>query len=112
VFVNMTGVRAPRPSSRHDRAAGTNVTVSSAAAIRPGLRGARRGAAAVRNLMGHIHTVLRNQGIAPHHSCGRVDTPENRSPPTARLRYDDAAGDVAAPSSLRHAPATVAEEIV
>ena len=49
-----------------ERREGTIVTVASLAADRPGLvGGAPYGAAkaAVRNLMGHVHTVYRNQGI-------------------------------------------------
>ena len=67
--VNMTGVYALTQAVLPDmiaRGGGTIVTVSSAAAFRPGLLGgAPYGAAkaAVLNLMGHIHTVLRDKGI-------------------------------------------------
>jgi NADP-dependent 3-hydroxy acid dehydrogenase YdfG len=85
--VNMTGVylltQAVLPGMI-ERGGGTIVTVSSAAAFRPGLLGgAPYGAAkaAVRNLMGHIHTVLRDKGIrATTILPAEVDTPilENR----------------------------------
>jgi NADP-dependent 3-hydroxy acid dehydrogenase YdfG len=61
------------------RGGGTIVTVSSAAALRPGLiGGAPYGAAkaAQRNLMGHVHTVLRDKGIrATTILPAEVDTP-------------------------------------
>jgi NADP-dependent 3-hydroxy acid dehydrogenase YdfG len=80
--VNLTGVylltQAVLPGMI-ERGAGTIVTVSSLAALRPGLiGGAPYGAAkaAVRNLMGHIHTVLRNHGIrATTVMPAEVDTP-------------------------------------
>ncbi|OGK99455.1 MAG: 3-oxoacyl-ACP reductase [Candidatus Rokubacteria bacterium RIFCSPHIGHO2_12_FULL_73_22] len=61
------------------RGGGTIVTVSSLAALKPGLiGGAPYGAAkaAVRNLMGHVHTVLRDRGIrATTIMPAEVDTP-------------------------------------
>jgi NADP-dependent 3-hydroxy acid dehydrogenase YdfG len=76
-----------------ERGAGTIVTVGSVAAIRPGLiGGAPYGAAkaAVLNLMGHIHTVLREKGIrATTIMPAEVDTPilANRPlPPDATAR--------------------------
>jgi NADP-dependent 3-hydroxy acid dehydrogenase YdfG len=94
--VNMTGVYLLTQAVLPDmiaRGAGTVVTVSSAAAFRPGLLGgAPYGAAkaAVRNLMGHIHTVLRDKGIrATTILPAEVDTPilENRPlVPDARAR--------------------------
>lgn len=62
-----------------ERGGGTIVTVSSVAAIRPGLiSGAPYGAAkaAARNLMGHVHAVLRDKGIrAVTILPAEVDTP-------------------------------------
>jgi NADP-dependent 3-hydroxy acid dehydrogenase YdfG len=62
-----------------ERGGGTIVTVSSASALRPGLiGGAPYGAAkaGVRNLMGHVHNVLRAKGIrATTILPGEVDTP-------------------------------------
>src|SRR5438105_12393644 len=76
-----------------ERGGGTIVTVSSAAALRPGLiGGAPYGAAkaGVRNLMGHVHNVLRAKGIrATTIMPGEVDTPilDNRPlPPDATAR--------------------------
>jgi NADP-dependent 3-hydroxy acid dehydrogenase YdfG len=96
VAVNLTGVYALTQAVLPDmiaRGGGTIVTVSSAAALRPGLLGgAPYGAAkaAVRNLMGHIHTVLRDKGIrATTVLPAEVDTPilENRPlVPDARAR--------------------------
>jgi NADP-dependent 3-hydroxy acid dehydrogenase YdfG len=87
VAVNLTAVytliQAVLPGMI-ERGAGTIVTVSSLAALRPGLiGGAPYGAAkaGVRNLMGHVHTVLRNKGIrATTILPAEVDTPilENR----------------------------------
>jgi len=75
------------------RGGGTIVTVSSLAALKPGLiGGAPYGAAkaAVRNLMGHVHTVLRDRGIrATTIMPAEVDTPilERRPlPPDAAAR--------------------------
>src|SRR5437773_11939412 len=75
------------------RGGGTVVTVSSVAALRPGLiGGAPYGAAkaAVRNLVGHVHTVLRDKGIrATTVMPAEVDTPilNNRPlPPDAAAR--------------------------
>jgi NADP-dependent 3-hydroxy acid dehydrogenase YdfG len=94
--VNMTGVYALIQAVLPDmiaRGGGTIVTVSSVAAIRPGLLGgAPYGAAkaAVRNLMGHVHTVLRDKGIrATTILPAEVDTPilDNRPlVPDARAR--------------------------
>jgi NADP-dependent 3-hydroxy acid dehydrogenase YdfG len=62
-----------------ERGSGTIVTVGSLAALKPGLiGGAAYGAAkaAVRNLMGHVHNTLRNQGIrATIIMPAEVDTP-------------------------------------
>jgi NADP-dependent 3-hydroxy acid dehydrogenase YdfG len=62
-----------------ERGGGTIVTVGSLAALKPGLiGGAAYGAAkaAVRNLMGHVHNTLRNQGIrATIIMPAEVDTP-------------------------------------
>jgi NADP-dependent 3-hydroxy acid dehydrogenase YdfG len=76
-----------------ERGGGTIVTVSSVAALRPGLlSGAAYGAAkaGVRNLMSYIHSVLRNQGIrATTILPAEVDTPilDNRPlRPDARAR--------------------------
>ena len=94
--VNMTGVYALTQAVLPDmiaRGGGTIVTVSSTAALRPGLLGgAPYGAAkaAVRNLMGHVHTVLRDKGIrATTILPAEVDTPilDNRPlVPDARAR--------------------------
>jgi NADP-dependent 3-hydroxy acid dehydrogenase YdfG len=94
--VNMTGVylltQAVLPGMI-ERGGGTIVTVSSAAAFRPGLLGgAPYGAAkaAARTLMGHVHTVLRDKGIrATTILPAEVDTPilDNRPlVPDARAR--------------------------
>jgi NADP-dependent 3-hydroxy acid dehydrogenase YdfG len=87
VAVNLTGIytliQAVLPGMI-ECGGGTIVTVSSLAALRPGLiGGAPYGAAkaGVRNLMGHVHTVLRNKGIrATTILPAEVDTPilENR----------------------------------
>jgi NADP-dependent 3-hydroxy acid dehydrogenase YdfG len=94
--VNLTGVYAITQAaigSMLERGGGTIVTVSSVAALRPGLiSGAAYGAAkaGVRNLMGHVHTVYRNQGIrATTIMPAEVDTPIlDRRPvvPDARAR--------------------------
>jgi NADP-dependent 3-hydroxy acid dehydrogenase YdfG len=94
--VNLTGVyvltQAVLPTMIA-RGGGTIVTIGSVAAIRPGLiGGAPYGAAkaAVLNLMGHIHTVLREKGIrATTIMPAEVDTPilANRPlPPDAKAR--------------------------
>ena len=69
INVNLTGVyaliQAALPSMI-EHGGGTIVTVGSVAATRPGLiGGAPYGAAkaGVLNLMGHVHTVLRDKGI-------------------------------------------------
>jgi NADP-dependent 3-hydroxy acid dehydrogenase YdfG len=123
--VNMTGVYALTQAVLPDmiaRGGGTIVTVSSAAAFRPGLLGgAPYGAAkaAVRNLMGHVHTVLRDKGIrATTILPAEVDTPilENRPlVPDARARTTMMQPeDVAAAILLcvTMPPRTVVEEIV
>lgn len=123
--VNLTGVylltQAVLPGMI-ERGAGTIVTVSSLAALRPGLiGGAPYGAAkaAVRNLMGHIHTVLRNHGIrATTVMPAEVDTPilDNRPlPPDAAARAtmmqpEDVARVILLCVTLP--PRTVIEEIV
>lgn len=80
--VNLTGVYAitrEAIGSMLERGGGTIVTVSSLAALRPGLiSGAAYGAAkaGVRNLMEHVHAVYRNQGIrATTIVPAEVDTP-------------------------------------
>ena len=123
--VNLTGVFAltqavlPGMLARRE---GTVITVSSLAALRPGLiGGAPYGAAkaAVRNLMGHIHNVLRNQGIrATTIMPAEVDTPilDNRPlPPDAAARATMMTADDVARAILLCAtlPArTVIEEMV
>ena len=94
--VNLTGVFALTQAvlpGMIQRGAGTIVTVSSVAALRPGLiGGAPYGAAkaAVRNLMGHVHATLRDKGIrATTIMPAEVDTPilDNRPlVPGARAR--------------------------
>jgi NADP-dependent 3-hydroxy acid dehydrogenase YdfG len=125
VAVNLTGVYALTQAVLPDmiaRGGGTIVTVSSAAALRPGLLGgAPYGAAkaAVRNLMGHVHTVLRDKGIrATTILPAEVDTPilENRPlVPDARARAtmmqpEDVAAAILLCVTLP--PRTVVEEIV
>ncbi len=123
--VNMTGVYALTQAvlpGMIEHGGGTIVTVSSAAAFRPGLLGgAPYGAAkaAVRNLMGHIHTVLRDKGIrATTILPAEVDTPilENRPlVPDARARATMMQPeDVAAAILLcvTMPPRTVVEEII
>ena len=104
------------------RGGGTIVTVSSLAALKPGLiGGAPYGAAkaAVRNLMGHVHTVLRDRGIrATTIMPAEVDTPilDNRPlVPDARARAtmmqpEDVARAVLFCVTLP--PRTVVEEMV
>jgi NADP-dependent 3-hydroxy acid dehydrogenase YdfG len=82
VNVNLTGVYALTQAvlpSMIARGGGTILTVSSLAALKPGLiGGAPYGAAkaGVRNLMGHVHTVLREKGIrATTIMPAEVDTP-------------------------------------
>jgi NADP-dependent 3-hydroxy acid dehydrogenase YdfG len=94
--VNMTGVYALTQAVLPDmiaRGGGTIVTVSSAAALRPGLLGGApysAAKAAARNLMGHVHAVLRDKGIrATTILPAEVDTPilDNRPlVPDARAR--------------------------
>jgi len=94
--VNVTGAflltQAVLPSMI-ERGGGTVVTVSSYAALRPGLiGGAVYGAAkaAQRNMMGHVHTVLRDKGIrATTIMPAEVDTPildKRPLPPDAKAR--------------------------
>ena len=80
--VNLTGVYALTQAvlpGMIERGGGTIITVSSLAALKPGLiGGAPYGAAkaAVRNLMGHVHNVLRDKGIrATTIMPAEVDTP-------------------------------------
>jgi len=80
--VNLTGVYALTQAvlpSMIERGGGTIITISSLAALRPGLiGGAPYGAAkaAVLNLMGHVHNVLRDKGIrATTIMPAEVDTP-------------------------------------
>jgi NADP-dependent 3-hydroxy acid dehydrogenase YdfG len=123
--VNMTGVYALTQAVLPDmiaRGGGTIVTVSSAAALRPGLLGGApysAAKAAVRNLMGHVHTVLRDKGIrATTILPAEVDTPilENRPlVPDARARAtmmqpEDVAAAILLCVTLP--PRTVVEEIV
>ena len=123
--VNMTGVYALIQAVLPDmiaRGGGTIVTVSSAAALRPGLLGGApysAAKAAVRNLMGHVHTVLRDKGIrATTILPAEVDTPilENRPlVPDARARAtmmqpEDVAAAILLCVTLP--PRTVVEEIV
>ena len=96
INVNLTGVYALIQSvlpGMIERGGGTIVTVGSVAALRPGLiGGAPYGAAkaGVLNLMGHVHTVLRDKGIrATTVMPAEVDTPilDNRPlPPDAAAR--------------------------
>jgi NADP-dependent 3-hydroxy acid dehydrogenase YdfG len=123
--VNLNGVYALTQAVLPDmlaRGGGTIVTVSSIAAFRPGLiGGAPYGAAkaAVRNLMGHVHTVLRDRGIrATTIMPAEVDTPilDNRPlPPDAKaratmMRAEDVARAILLCVTLP--PRTVIEEIV
>src|SRR5438477_8238673 len=94
--VNLNGVYALTQAvlpHMIERGGGTIVTVSSAAALRPGLiGGAPYGAAkaAVRNLMAHINSELRSQGIrATTIIPAEVDTPilgKRPVPPDAAAR--------------------------
>jgi NADP-dependent 3-hydroxy acid dehydrogenase YdfG len=123
--VNVTGVYALTQAVLPDmitRGGGTIVTVSSAAALRPGLLGGApysAAKAAVRNLMGHVHAVLRDKGIrATTIVPAEVDTPilENRPlVPDARARAtmmqpEDVAAAILLCVTLP--PRTVVEEIV
>src|SRR5262245_37994671 len=123
--VNMTGVYALTQAVLPDmiaRGGGSIVTVSSAAALRPGLLGGApysAAKAAVRNLMGHVHTVLRDKGIrATTVLPAEVDTPilANRPlVPDARARAtmmqpEDVAAAILLCVTLP--PRTVVEEIV
>jgi NADP-dependent 3-hydroxy acid dehydrogenase YdfG len=125
VAINLTAVyaltRAVLPGMV-ERGGGTIITVSSAAALRSGLLvGAPYGAAkaAVRNLMGHVHNVLRNKGIrATTIVPAEVDTPilDGRPlPPDAAARAtmmqpEDVADAIVFCATLP--PRTVVEEIV
>jgi NADP-dependent 3-hydroxy acid dehydrogenase YdfG len=94
--VNLTGVYALTQAvlpNMIERGGGTIITVSSLAALRPGLiGGAPYGAAkaAVLNLMGHVHNVLRDKGIrATTIMPAEVDTPildKRPLPPDATAR--------------------------
>jgi NAD(P)-dependent dehydrogenase (short-subunit alcohol dehydrogenase family) len=82
IAVNLTGVYALTQAvlpNMIERGGGTIVTISSLAAVKPGLiGGAPYGAAkaGVLNLMGHVHTVLREKGIrATTIMPAEVDTP-------------------------------------
>jgi NADP-dependent 3-hydroxy acid dehydrogenase YdfG len=125
VAVNLTGVYALTRAaleSMLERGGGTIVTVSSLAALRPGLlSGAAYGAAkaGVRNLMGYVHNAYRNQGIrATTILPAEVDTPildKRPLPPAAAARATMMrAEDVAAAILLcvTMPPRTVIEEIV
>ena len=94
--VNVTGAflltQAVLPSMI-ERGGGTIVTVSSYAALRPGLIGGSvygAAKAAQRNMMGHVHTVLRDKGIrATTIMPAEVDTPildKRPAPPDAAAR--------------------------
>jgi NADP-dependent 3-hydroxy acid dehydrogenase YdfG len=123
--VNLNGVYALTQAvlpSMIERGGGTIVTVSSVAAIRPGLMGgAPYGAAkaAVRNLMGHVHAVLREKGIrATTIMPAEVDTPildRRPLPPDARARATMMGAEDVARAILLCVtlpPRTVIEEIV
>jgi NADP-dependent 3-hydroxy acid dehydrogenase YdfG len=122
---NLTGVylitQAVLPSMI-ERGGGTIVTVSSVAGIRPGLIGGvpySAAKAAVRNLMGHIHSEHRDKGIrATTILPAEVDTPildRRPLPPDARARStmmqpEDVARAIMLCVTLP--PRTVIEEIV
>jgi NADP-dependent 3-hydroxy acid dehydrogenase YdfG len=122
---NLTGVflltQAVLPSMLA-RGAGTIVTVSSVAGIRPGLMGGlpySAAKAAVRNLMGHIHSEVRDKGIRVTTILpAEVDTPildKRPLPPdhTARstmMQPEDVARAIMLCVTLP--PRTVVEEIV
>jgi NADP-dependent 3-hydroxy acid dehydrogenase YdfG len=123
--VNVTGVyrltQAVLPNML-ERGEGTIITVSSMAAIRPGMLGGApysSAKAAVKNLMAHIHVELRNKGIrATTILPAEVDTPIlNNRPlvPDAKARStmmqpDDVAQAILLCATLP--PRTVIEEIV
>jgi NADP-dependent 3-hydroxy acid dehydrogenase YdfG len=125
VGVNLTAVyaltRAVLPGMI-ERGGGTVITVSSLSALRPGLiGGAPYGAAkaAVRNLMGHVHAVLRNKGIrATTIVPAEVDTPILDGRPlvpdaaarATMMRPEDVARAILLCATLP--PRTVIEEIV
>jgi NADP-dependent 3-hydroxy acid dehydrogenase YdfG len=123
--VNLTGVYALTQAvlpGMIERGGGTIVTVSSLAALKPGLiGGAPYGAAkaGVRNLMGHVHTVLREKGVrATTIMPAEVDTPildDRPLPPDAQARAtmmqaEDVARAILLCVTLP--PRTVIEEIV
>jgi len=123
--VNLTGVYALTQAvlpGMIERGGGTIITVSSLAALKPGLiGGAPYGAAkaGVRNLMGHVHTVLRDKGIrATTIMPAEVDTPilDNRPlRPDAQARATMMQAEDVARAILLCAtlpPRTVIEEIV
>lgn len=123
--VNLTGVYALTQAvlpNMIERGGGTIITVSSLAALKPGLiGGAPYGAAkaGVRNLMGHVHTVLRDKGIrATTIMPAEVDTPilDNRPlRPDAQARATMMQAEDVARAILLCAtlpPRTVIEEIV
>ncbi len=123
--VNLNGVYALIQAvlpSMVERGGGTIVTVSSVAAIRPGLMGgAPYGAAkaAVRNLMGHVHMVCRDKGIrATTIMPAEVDTPildKRPLPPDASARATMMGAEDVARAILLCVtlpPRTVIEEIV
>jgi NADP-dependent 3-hydroxy acid dehydrogenase YdfG len=123
--VNLTGVylitQAVLPSMI-EGGGGTIVTVSSVAGIRPGLMGGvpySAAKAAVRNLMGHVHSEHRDKGIrATTILPAEVDTPildRRPLPPDAKARStmmqpEDVARAIMLCVTLP--PRTVIEEIV